>query len=65
MTNTPKKIKIKLENKSVAATRGWNIEVDGSPKEVGDDTFDLRKAMTSILETFNMEVEDHDIVALT
>ena len=44
--------------------RGWNIEVDGIPKEVGDDVFDLRKAMTSIFETFNMEVEDHDIEAI-
>ena len=41
--------------------RGWNIEIDGVPTEVGDDPEDLRCAFLSICETFNISVFDIDI----
>ena len=41
--------------------RGWNIEIDGIPRQVGDDPEDLRNAFLAICETFNIDVHDIDI----
>lgn len=41
--------------------RGWNIEIDGVPTEVGDDPEDLRSTFLTICEAFNISVSDIDI----
>lgn len=45
-------------HKGLQHGRGWNIEIDGIPKEVGDDPPDLQSAFVSLCETFNIEVCD-------
>ena len=38
--------------------RGWNIEIDGIPRDVGDDPADLQAAFLSLCETFNIDMGD-------
>ena len=40
--------------------RGWNVEVDGLPQELGDDPKDLRDAMCNIFELFNIDVGEDE-----
>ena len=41
--------------------RGWNVEIDGIPKEVGDEPEKLRKAVLELFSMFHMDVSDIDI----
>ena len=41
--------------------RGWNIEIDGFPQQVGDDPESLRKAFLNLCEIFNIDVNYEDI----
>ena len=40
--------------------RGWNIEVDGLPKQLGDNPSDLRDAMCNIFTIFNIDVGEDE-----
>ena len=44
--------------------RGWNIEVDGIPKEFGDEPTNLKKAMSELFDVFNINVENDEIEAI-
>ena len=41
--------------------RGWNVEIDGIPKEVGDDPENLRHAVLELFSAFYISVQDIDI----
>ena len=41
--------------------RGWNVEVDGIPAEVGDDRRVLKKAVFDIVKGIGVEVQESDI----
>ena len=41
--------------------RGWNIEIEGVPVNVGDDPGQLQDAVIRILEGINVHVEPYDI----
>ena len=51
-------------HRGVQHGRGWNIEVDGIPKEVGDEPTNLKKAMSELSDVFNINVENNEIEAI-
>ncbi len=44
-------------------TRGWNIEIDGIPSEVGDERNDLEVAVISLVRGIGVEILESDIEA--
>ena len=42
-------------------SRGWNIEIDGIPTEIGDDPLDLEIAVLEILRSINVVIEDYEV----
>lgn len=44
--------------------RGWNIEIDGIPREVGEEPLELKKALCDIFEVFNIDVSEDEIEAI-
>ena len=41
--------------------RGWNLEIDGIPKNIGDDPAQLEKAAIDIFAAINVDVHPEDI----
>ena len=41
--------------------RGWNLEIDGIPKNIGDDPTQLEKAAIDIFAAINVDVHPEDI----
>jgi hypothetical protein len=41
--------------------RGWNVELDGIPAEVGDDRRVLKKAVLSIVKGIGVDIQESDI----
>ena len=41
--------------------RGWNVEIDGIPVNVGDDAIQLQDAVVKICYALNVDIEDYEI----
>ncbi len=44
-------------------TRGWNVEIDGIPPEVGDDRPNLETAVIALIKGIDVNIEEKDIEA--
>ena len=55
---------IRLERSSEACQqhgRGWNVEIDGIPANVGDDPEQIQQAVLKLFEAINVDIEDYEI----
>ena len=61
---TQKKRIVSLERecfRGMQHSRGFNIEIDGIPTDVGDDPLDLENAVLELLRCIDVHIEDYEV----